>query len=87
LPNEPLGAHAEAAAKGVRAHEVREGELAVDLDDGELLPVAGLEVRPSADVDELELEAELFIERADDLQRPRTEAAVSCVVDRDSRYG
>ncbi|HEU5490180.1 MAG TPA: hypothetical protein VFU84_05245 [Gaiellaceae bacterium] len=41
----------------------------------------------SADVDELELEAELFTERADDLQRSLAEAAVGRVVDRDARYG
>jgi hypothetical protein len=66
-PDEPLGLRAEAAAKGRRAHEVREGELAVDLDGGEQLAVASLEICPSADVDELELEAELFAERTDDL--------------------
>ena len=76
-----------ARAEGVAVDEVGEGDLAVDLDDGEQLPVAGLELCPSADVDELELEAELASKVTHDLERPCTQAAVGCVVDRDSGYG
>ena len=74
---------AEASAQGCRVDEVREGELAVDLDRGKELPVASLQLGLPADVHHLELEAELGAQLADDLERPRAEAAVSRVVDGD----
>src|SRR5687768_5589522 len=73
--------------KRLGVHEIRERELALELDGREQLAVAGLELRHAADVDELELESELVAERADDLERLPAEAAVRCVVDDDSRYG
>ena len=79
--------HADALRRASRVDEVRERELAVDLDGGEQLAVPRLELRPAADVDELELEAELVAKLVHDLERPRTEAAVGRVVDGDSRYG
>ena len=75
-------------AQPVGVDEVRERPLPVDLDHGEELAVAALELRAPADVDHLELEADLVAQVADDLERPLAEAAVSSVVDRDpSRYG
>ena len=84
---EPSGSDTEPTPERVRVDEVREHELAVDLDGGKELPVARLEVGPAADVDELELEDELPPDLLDDLQRPRAETAVSRVVDGDARYG
>ena len=84
---EPSGSGAEPAPERLGVHEVRERELAVHLDGGKELPVARLELGPTADVDELELEPELPVDLGGDLERPRAEAAVSRVVDGDSRYG
>jgi hypothetical protein len=78
---------AELRAKRVGVHEVRERELAVDLDRGEELPVALLEIRPARNVDQLDVEPELVAQRRDDLERTRAKAAVSRVVDGDSCYG
>jgi hypothetical protein len=77
----------DARTQGIRVDEVGEGKLTVHLDGRQQRPVAPLELRSAADVDEFELEPELVAEFADDLERARAEAAVSCVVDRDSRYG
>jgi hypothetical protein len=49
----------EPPAKGFDVDEVREDLLAVDLDDGNQLAVAALELRVAGDVDLLELESEL----------------------------
>ena len=59
----------------------------VDLDHREERPVTLLEIGVAADVDELELEAELSLHLLHDLERSRAEAAVGGVVDRDSGYG
>jgi hypothetical protein len=84
---EPSGLHGQPAAQRVGVHEVREDELAVDLDRREQLAVARLELGPSANVDELELEAELVAQLRNDLERRRAEAAVGSVIDGDARYG
>jgi hypothetical protein len=67
--------------------EVGERALAVDLDDRKPLPVAGLEVRVAADVDLLELEAELVPGGLDDTPRGRTEVAPLGVEEDDAGYG
>ena len=74
-------------AKRVGVDEVRERALPVHLDDGKVSAIALLELRAAADVDQLELEAEVVVQRADDLERPLAEMAVGCVVDPDGRYG
>jgi len=78
---------AEPRAERVGVHEVRERELAVDVDRREELPVALFEVGPASDVDHLELEGKLVVQRRDDLERTRAEAAVGRVVDDDVRSG
>ena len=52
-----------------------------------MLSIPRLEVRISADVDELEVEPELVLYGADDLERTRAEGAVDSVIERDARYG
>ena len=52
-----------------------------------MLSIARLEVRLAADVDKLEVELELVLDGADDLERTRAEGAVDGVVERDARYG
>lgn len=74
-------------AERLRLDEVREGTLAVDLHDREPLAVAGLELRVAADVDLLQLEAELVPRRVDDAQRGRAEVAALGVVEDDAGYG
>ena len=64
---------------------VGEDPLAVDLDDREPLPVAGLELRVARDVDLLEREAELGAELLELLARPVAEMAALRVVEGD--YG
>ena len=78
---------AEARAKCVGVHEVRECPLAVDLDDREEFAIVRLEIRVALDVDHLELEPEVSTDFVDDLERPRAEAAVSSAIDGDSTYG
>jgi hypothetical protein len=67
--------------------EVREGALAVDLDDGQPLAVARLQLGVAADVDLLELELELLSRRLDDTPRRGAEMAALGVVEDDARYG
>src|SRR5439155_19506177 len=52
-----------------------EGTLAVDLHDGEPFAVLGLEILIAADVDLLELEAQLVAERVELRARPLAEMA------------
>ena len=52
-----------------------------------MLSIPRLEVRLAADVDELEVELELVLYGADDLERTRAEGAVDGVVERDAGYG
>jgi hypothetical protein len=79
---EPSESAVDPAPERVGVHEICERERAVDLDGRKELPIARLELRPAADVDDLELERELSVDLLDDLQRPRAEAAVSRVIDR-----
>jgi hypothetical protein len=71
----------ELAPEGLGVDEVDELALVVDLDDGNPLPVALLELRVAVDRDLLELEAELLAERA--YRRPGSlaEMAVRRVVE------
>ena len=74
-------------AERARLDEVRERPLAVDLDDREPLAIAGLELRIAADVDLLELEAELFAGGPDDALGGRAQVTALGVVENDARYG
>jgi hypothetical protein len=75
----------EATPESGLVHVVREGPLAVDLDDGDQLAVGRLELRVAVDGDLLELERELFAERPNLRQRTFAKMAVGRVVDDDSR--
>ena len=78
----------EAGPEDVGVDEVLEEALAVDLDDGKVLAVTALELRISADVDELELEGDRCVELVHHLERALAEPAVDGVVDGDlRRYG
>jgi hypothetical protein len=72
-------------AQRIRLHEVGERPLAVDLDDRQPLAVARFELGMPADVDLLELEAELLPGGTNDPLRGRAEMAPLGVVDRDPR--
>ena len=86
-PREPSRSVAEPFAERVRVHEVRERALAIDLDDGQQLAVAGLQSVVALDVDDLEGEPEVGTDGLDDLEGPSAEAAVGSAIDRDSNYG
>ena len=67
---------------------VDERTLAVDLDDGQPLAIARLELGIAADVDLFELELELRSRRGDRRTRSLTEMAAVGVVENDARgYG
>jgi hypothetical protein len=68
-------------------HEVRERSLPVDLHDGQVLSVPRLELWLTTDVDELELEPEVVLDAADNLERAYAEVTVGRVIDGDARYG
>ena len=68
---------AELAAERLRLDVVGEGELAVDLDGGDQLAVAGLELRVTRDVDLLQLEGELAAQLVQ--LRPRLLAQVAAL--------
>jgi hypothetical protein len=68
-------------------HEVREGTLAVDLDDRQPLSVASLQLRVAGDVDLLELERLLGTHRSEHALRSRAEVAPGRVVEDDAGYG
>ena len=74
----------EACPECVGIHEVRERQLTVDLDCRQQLAIPRLELRPPADVDQLELERELVVQLRDHLERARAKGAVGRVVDDDS---
>ena len=74
-------------AERPRLDEVRERALAVDLHDRKPLAVAGLELGIAADVDLLQLEAELVPRGADDTLRGSAEVAALGVVEDDPGYG
>jgi hypothetical protein len=63
-------------------HEVREGSLAVDLDDGDRRTVGRLQLGIAADVDALEVACTHLV---DDLERPLAEVAPLRGVEHDSR--
>jgi hypothetical protein len=71
----------------LRIHEVREHALSVYLHDGQMLSVPRLELWLSTDVDELELEPEVVLDAADNLERAYAEVTVGRVIDGDARYG
>jgi hypothetical protein len=70
-------------------HEVAEGTLAVDLDDGDQLAIAPFELGIAGDVDLRQVERVLAPDAADDSERTLAEVAVPRVVDDDAaqRYG
>jgi hypothetical protein len=74
-------------AEAVRVDVVHEGALAVDLNDRQPLPIAGLEFGVARDVHLGELEAELVSQLADGRARPLAEVAALRVVQSDARYG
>jgi hypothetical protein len=75
----------EATAERFLLDVVRANALAVDLDDGNPLPVARLELGIAVDRDLLELEAELVAERRHLRARPVAERAAGRVIDDDAR--
>jgi hypothetical protein len=75
------------APQPVRRHVVDERPPAVDLDHGEQLTVARLELRIAADVDLLQLEVELGLRPRDDLAGALAEVAACGVKEADVRYG
>jgi hypothetical protein len=52
-----------------------------------VLSVPRLELRLAADVDEVEVESELGLNPAHDLERPLAQLAVGSVIERDLSYG
>ena len=77
----------ELSPQRVGLDEVRERALAVDLDDGQPLAVPRLQLGVAADVDLLELEAELLSGRLDDTPGRGAEVAALGVVEDDADYG
>ena len=77
----------ELAPQRLRVDEVDERALAADLDDGQPLPVARLELRHAGDLDLLQLEPELRLEPGERLPRPLAEVAAGGGVEDDFRYG
>ena len=75
------------APKRRRIDEVRERAAAVDLDDGDELAVARLELGVARDVDLRELELELGPNPLDRLLRPLAEVATAGAVQDELRYG
>ena len=77
----------EAVAQRVGVDEVRERRLAVDLDDGQQLPVARLERRLAGDVDDIELDPRVAADLLQNLERAYAEAAAGSGVERDPVCG
>jgi len=71
------------APEGSRIDEVDKGPPSVDLDDGQPLPILGLELGVTGDVDLVERLAALD----EDGARPLAEVAAVRVVEDDARYG
>jgi len=71
------------APEGSRIDEVDKGPPSVDLDDGQPLPILGLELGVTGDVDLVERLAALD----EDCARPLAEVAAVRVVEDDARYG
>ncbi len=74
-------------AERFRLDEVREGTLAVDLNDRDPLAIAAFELGVAADVHLLQLEAELVPRGLDDTLRRRAEVAFLGLVEGDAGYG
>ena len=81
-PGEPSAAPLQALPERLRLDEVREGPLAVDLDDGDRGTIGSLELRVTADVDALEVAG---AHPVDDLERSLAEMAPLRAEDDDSR--
>jgi hypothetical protein len=79
---EPSAAELQALAERLGLHEVGEGPLAVDLDDGDRGTVGRFQLGAAADVDVLEVAGAYLL---DDLERPLAEVASLRAVDDDSR--
>ena len=77
----------EPAPERFGVHVVREDPLAVDLDDGQPLAVARLELGIAGDVDLLELEVLLAAQLGQLRSRALAEMAVGGVVEGDPDYG
>jgi hypothetical protein len=77
----------QAPAKRVGLDVVDEQPLPVELDDGQPLAVARLEIGVAVDRDLLELEAELGAQLGELRPRPLAERAALGVVEGDPRYG
>ncbi len=77
----------ELAAESVRRDEVGERLLAVDLDHGQELAVAALQLRIPGDVDLRELERLVGANGLEHTARGRAQVAVGRVVEDDARYG
>ena len=76
------------APERVRLHVIRESCAPVDLDRGNQLAIARLELRDTADVHPLELEPELRLQRVELRQGAVAQVAALRVVDDDARgYG
>ena len=89
MPAHPLKLRREPSAGSLQAlpecfglHEVREGALAVDLDDRDRSTVGGLQLGDAADVDALEVAGAHLL---DDLERTLAEVASLRAVENDSR--
>ena len=79
---------AQTAAQGVRRDVIDERPLAVDLDHGQPLAVARLELRIARDVDLLEREGHLRAYLVEDRPRPLAQVAPGGGVEDDRvRYG
>ncbi len=79
---EPSAARLQALPECFWLHEVREGALAVDLDDGDRGTVGRLQLGDAADVDALEVAGAYLL---DDLERTLAEVAPLRAVENDSR--
>jgi hypothetical protein len=77
----------EPSPQRVGLDEVRERALAVDLDDGQPLAVAGFQLRVAANVDLLELELEVGANLLDRAPSRGAEVAALGVVEGDAGYG
>jgi hypothetical protein len=84
---EPSAACSDAGSKRLGVDEVRERSLAVDLDDRQELPVPQLELAVATDVDDLEIEVELGLDAAHDLEGALAQLAVGGAVELDGLYG
>ncbi len=77
----------EPPTEGFGVHVVREDPLAIDLDHGQPLAVARLELRLAGDVDLVELEGLLGAQLDQLRSRALAEMAVGSVVEGDPDYG